>query len=417
MRRLGPAFLLLIAMALLHRLTAAAPVAGRATLALGFLVAAALVLGAWAESFGVPAVTAYLGAGFALGPSWLGLIRHDEVAALGFTADLGTAVVAVIAGAALRLDALSLQRRPMLRMLGATALFPAALVTLVMVALARWFPPTAHEPFGDRLAVALVVGAAAVASASTLALATVERETEFTQVTLGLNVSRDLLAALLVAAILIVAPVFTSLGAVDRHEALGPLTRITASLVSGIAVAFAGSRLARTGRVAPSVAPVAMVATVALLARLVHVDPVLTGLTAGVCFNAWAGHAVLGLGASFEAIRAPVYAVTFGLLGAGLDLVDTADLWGWVFLVVVVRAVGLSTGWRRVQALAPHGWVGLISQSGTILWLAAGARHAFPEWGVSLRALIVGVVAVNALLGPLAYRGLLRQVDPSRSGA
>lgn len=417
MRRLGPAFLLLIAMALLHRLTAAAPVAGRATLALGFLVAAALVLGAWAESFGVPAVTAYLAAGFALGPSWLGLIRHDEVAALGFTADLGTAAVAVIAGAALRLDALSLQRRPMLRMLAATALFPAALVALVMVALARWFPPTAHEPFGDRLAVALVVGAAAVASASTLAMATVERENEFTQTTLGLNVGRDLLAALLVATFLVVAPLFTSLGAVDRHEALGPLMLVAASLVSGIAVAFAGSRLARTDRVAPSVAPVAMVGTVALLARLAHVDPVLTGLTAGVCFTAWAGHAVLGLGAGFDTIRAPVYAVTFGLLGAGLDLVDTADLWGWVFLVVVVRAVGLSAGWRRVQALAPHGWVGLISQSGTILWLAAEARHAFPEWGVSLRALIVGVVTVNALLGPLAYRGFLRQVDPSRSGA
>jgi hypothetical protein len=48
--------------------------------------------------------------------------------------------------------------------------------------------------------------------------------------------------------------------------------------------------------------------------------------------------------------------------------------------------------------------MGLISQAGMILWLVAAARHAFPEWGVSLQALIVGTVAVNAVLGPLGVR-------------
>jgi len=421
MRRAGLFFLVVLTMGLLHRLTAAAPLPGRAVLALGFLVTASLVLGAWAETVKVPAVTAYVVTGFVLGPSWLGLIRGDEVAALGFTGDVVLAATALVAGTSLRLGALSLDRRSLLRFLGATALGPAACVALVMVALAHWFPPTAHEPFGDLLIVALVVGASAIASSPTLTIATTGAEQGFAQAMLGANVARDLLAAALFAVILIGAPLVSSPGAYDSHGALRPLGLLLGSVVGGVAVALGGVCLARIGGVASLLPPVLAGVAIALMARLLHLDPVFTGLMAGLCLIPWTreGPLARGLGGIFDTLRAPLFATAFGLLGAGIDLTDTSDLWGWVLVVAAARVVGLYAGGRWAARhevrmdLARYGWVGLLSQSGLILWLAAAARHAFPEWGVSLQALIVGVVAVNAVLGPLALRRVTLLVGDS----
>lgn len=429
MRRFGSLFVIVVTMALLHRLTASAPLPARAVLALAFLVVVGLVLGALAEAFGVRAASAYVVAGFVFGPSWLGLVRADEIGALGFTNDLVLAAVALLAGASLRFDALSLQRRPLARFLAATAVVPGVLVAVTVAALAHWFPPTAHEPFGDLLLVALVVGASAVASSPTLTVATTGAEEDFAQTLLGANAARDVIVAVLFAAILIAAPLVASPGSYDPHGALRPLLLLLGSVVAGLAVALGGAQLARMGRFPPLLPPLLAAGIIGLLARLGHIDPVFTGLVAGLCLVLWAGPGWLsrGLAGPFEPVRIPLFAAAFGLLGAGLDLTDTSGMWGWVLLVVLVRGVGLYLGdrWTRRGAegdvppgLARYGWMGLISQSGFILWLSAEARHAFPEWGVSLQALIVGVVAVNAMVGPFALqRGKLLAGDSTqRSG-
>src|SRR5256885_312212 len=71
-------FALGLIMALLHRLTAGSPVEARATLALGFLLLAALAGGELAKRVRLPRVTGALLIGFAAGPAWLGLIPRDE---------------------------------------------------------------------------------------------------------------------------------------------------------------------------------------------------------------------------------------------------------------------------------------------------------------------------------------------------
>ena len=58
--------------------------------------------------------------------------------------------------------------------------------------------------------------------------------------------------------------------------------------------------------------------------------------------------------------------------------------------------------------LATHGWLGLISQAGVTFGLAAAARRAFPEWGVSLEALVVAMIGVHEILGPLCFQRALR---------
>ena len=66
--------------------------------------------------------------------------------------------------------------------------------------------------------------------------------------------------------------------------------------------------------------------------------------------------------------------------------------------------------------LAREGWLGLISQAGVELGLAAVARRAFPEWGVSLETLIVAMIGVHELVGPICFRRALRLAGELREG-
>jgi len=410
MRRAGFFLLIVLTMALLHRATAAAPLAGRAVLALAFLVGSGLVLGAWTESLGalrLPAVTAFLVTGFAFGPSWLGLVRADEIAALSFTADTSIAAVAIFAGAAVRLGALSAQLGPRRRFLAATAFVPAGFVALLVLVLSHWFAPTAHEPFRDALIVALAVGAAAVASSPTLSVASgpgVGGDPAILTASLG----RDLAAAALFLLVFGMARLCAGPGSFDPRGASRTLGLLLASLGAGIALGLTTRGLTRTRMVRAILPPLLAAGAVGLVTRLLHVDPVLTGLAVGVCLHRTPGEGApdRGVVTLFDMLGGPINAAAFGLMGAGLDLTDAGELWGWVLLLAAVRGIGLHVAarWaarREVPAdLASRAWVGLIPQSGLILWLAAGARHVFPEWGVSLQGLIVGGVAVNALLGP-----------------
>jgi len=50
------------------------------------------------------------------------------------------------------------------------------------------------------------------------------------------------------------------------------------------------------------------------------------------------------------------------------------------------------------------------------LGLAAVARRAFPEWGVSLETLIVAMIGVHELVGPICFRQALRLAGEVREG-
>jgi len=58
---------------------------------------------------------------------------------------------------------------------------------------------------------------------------------------------------------------------------------------------------------------------------------------------------------------------------------------------------------------AQYGWLGLVSQGGLAITLAALLRRAFPESNVSLEALLVAMVGVHQLAGPLCFQWALRR--------
>src|SRR6058998_2050572 len=137
---------LALVMALLHRVTAGGPLEARATLALGFLLLAALVGGEVARRVRLPRLTGYLLVGFAVGPAWLGLVRREEVEALRLIEDAAMALIAFAAGAELTLDSLREGRVALARLAIGAVVFPFLAVSLVVLSVSPWFPLTRHQP-------------------------------------------------------------------------------------------------------------------------------------------------------------------------------------------------------------------------------------------------------------------------------
>ena len=404
-------------MALLHRLTAGRPVEARATLALGFLLLAALAGGDLAKRVRLPRITGALLIGFATGPAWLGLIRRDEVDALQLVADAAVALIALAAGAELTLETVRAGRAALTRLATGAIAFPFAVVTLVAWSVSRGLPIAAHQPWLDRLAVALVLGVLAAAASPVITLAMIDElraRGPFARSLLTVTVVQDVAVPILFAAVLLVSKTLVSRGALQLAVAGDAALQLAGSLVAGVALGVLLVQYARLvrGHDAAWLAAAAFLAAAA--ARLLHLEPLLIGLAAGCYLENVAPVESGRLRHELNRSAPVVYIIFFALAGAGLELGILAQLWPWALLLAGLRVVSLRYGLRWAgrhpdvtPVLARTGWLGLISQGGTAVALAQLARRAFPEWGVSLETLLIAIIGVHEVAGPICFRQAL----------
>lgn len=403
-------------MALFHQLGRAGPLEARATLALGFLLLAAHLGGAIAKRLRLPRITGFLITGIAVGPPWLGLVRGDEVLALGFIADAAVALIAFAAGSALTLEGLRRDVHMLARVSAAAVLVPFGLVTAVVLSVSPWFPLTVHQPFGDAVAVALVLGAIVAASSPSVTMALIDEldaRGPFAHAVLGVTIAKDVLVIVLFTIVLAIARPLASAGALDASVAWVALVRLLGSVAAGVALGYAVARYLKVVGRDTALFLVALAFFTAEVARLAGLEAMLIALAAGFYLENFSPVEGERLRAELRRGALPVYVVFFAIAGAGLHV--ARELWLWVALLVGLRAVALrlGTGWAgRSPAVMPdlarYGWLGLISQAGLALGLAAVARRAFPEWGVTLEALVVAMIGVHELAGPICFRRALR---------
>src|SRR5437660_1601983 len=255
-------FALGLIMALLHRLTAGSPVEARATLALGFLLLAALAGGELAKRVRLPRVTGALLIGFAAGPAWLGLIRRDEANALQLVADAAVALIALAAGTQLTLETWRTGRTAFARLATGAIAFPFAVVTLVAWSVSRGLPIAAHQPWLDRLTVALVLGTLAAAASPAITLAMIDEmraRGPLARSLLAVTVAQDVAVPILFTAVLLGSKALASAAGLRvvslryglrwaaRHPAVTPVLARTAwlGLISQGGTAVALAQLAR----------------------------------------------------------------------------------------------------------------------------------------------------------------------------
>lgn len=404
-------------MALFHRLTAAGPLEARATLALGFLLLAAHLGGDLAKRARLPRITGFLLIGFFVGPAWMNLVRADEVEALRFIADAAVALIALAAGSALTLETLRAERIALARVAVGAIAFPFVAVTAVLLSVGPWFPLTVHQPFGDAVAVALVLGTIAAASspAVTIALITeLDARGPLARSVLGVTVTQDVVVVVLLTLVLALGRALTSAGALNLSAVWVAPIHLGGSLALGAVLGYLMAQYLRLVRRDTALFLVAVAFLAAEVARLTHLEVLLMALTAGFYLQNFSRVEGERLRSELNRGSLPVFVVFFALAGAGLHVAALADLWPWILLIIGLRAVSVRYGMRWAgrdpavtPALARNAWLGLISQAGVALGLAAVVRRAFPEWGVSLEALIVAMIGVHEVVGPVCFRRAL----------
>lgn len=420
---------LVLALALLlsHHYTAGAPLAARATLALGVVIVAAEIGGRLALRWGLPRVTGYLGAGLLLRPEWLGFVREDEVHTLAFVSDAAIALFALRAGLAWRGTEGNDSGGPGFgRYLAASIVIPVLLTAAAVLALHPWFPLSVHQPLGDAIAVALAVGALTVVAAPALTWATLydAPRAALSDSLLRLHALRDAAAILVFATVLLLARFGASAGAL-RADAWWPaLVALAGSAVTAALLVWLVSRTRRLVGGTPGMYALAVAVGAAVAGLSGRVEVTLAALLTGIGLT-YADQESAGMvRRHFDARGELLAAGAFALLGARLDVSSVADLWPWMLLLIGLRAVGLYWGgrWagRRLlvaEDLAQNGWLGLIPQGGVGLLLAATGRRAFPEWGVSFEGLAMGLVALHAVVGPVCLRQALARRPALMEGA
>ncbi|HVH08628.1 MAG TPA: cation:proton antiporter [Gemmatimonadales bacterium] len=424
MRAVASLFALGLMMALFHRVTAGAALEARATLALGFLLLAAFLGGDLAKRARLPRITGFLLAGFAVGPAWLGLLRRDEVEALSFIGDAALALIALSAGSELTLRTFREGGVALARLAGAALVGPFLAVTLVLLTVSPWFPLTTHQRFGNAVAIALTLGAVSAAGSPAVAMGmTTELAARgpVARTLLSVTVLKDVALVLLFTLGLAAARSVTTDGGLNVRVVAGALLVLAGSLAVGVLFGYALSAYGRRMARDTALALLAAAFVAAEAARLAHLETLVVGLAAGFYLETFSPTESERIRRELARGSLLVYLVFFALAGANLRVGALADQWPWVLLLVGLRAVTLRYGlrWagrdpRVAPALARYGWWGLVPQAGIALWLAQVARRAFPQWGVSLAALIAAMIAVHEVIGPFCFRRALERAGEVR---
>jgi Kef-type K+ transport system membrane component KefB len=412
-------FFTLLVMVLLQRVARgfAGPVEAHATLALGCVTLAATLAGVIAHRLRLPRVVGYLFAGFIAGPSWLRIVHEDELQVLAIIATGALALIAFAVGSELTLEPLrGERRRALLRILTGAMAFPFAAVALVVLTVSPWFPLTAHQPFRDALAVALALGTLAAVGSPTLTWAVLtdrEARGSLSRTLLDVTVLQDLSAVVLLVLILALALPLASRGAVTPGIATHTLLVIVGSIAVGTAIGFGAAQYVRavSGGSLPWLFAILAFA-IAQAVRLLGLDAVLLSLAAGCTLRHALPEHSDRVRSELKRCAIPVYVVFFALAGSGLQLGVLADMWPWALLLAGLRLTGLWGGMRwagRGKAEWDFGWLGLVSQGGLAVTLAALLRRAFPEWNISLEALLLAMVGIHELVGPVCLEWVLRR--------
>ncbi len=388
-----------------------------ATMLLGFLLLAAFVAGELAREMRLPRITGYLVIGLLLGPHVLGLLPRRTVDDFGLINGIALSVIALQAGGELRLE--SVRRR--LKVIGlitaSQVLITIAGVTAAVYLARGLFPFLAGENERTALAVALIFALVAVAKspATTIAVITEMRaKGPLTETVLGVSVVKDVIILLLIALVIPTAAVL-----VDPAQGFdfGDLREIGLEIVAALAVGalvggIIGLYLVRVNR-QPILFVLAMAFLIVELARSIGFASelsILMGMAAGFVVQNYSDQGPK-LVEALEANSLPLYALFFAVAAAALNLSVIPSVWqaGLVIIVARMALIYVSTFVGAAMSgetyvIRRYAWMGFLAKAGVTLSLAIIVRDRFPVWGEAVSAIIIGMIAVNQLIGPPLFR-------------
>lgn len=384
-----------------------------AALAFGFLLIAALQIGHLADRIRFPHLTGYLLCGLAFGPEVLRIVSPPMLADLALVKGTAVGLIALLAGCSLNLGRL----RPALR-----AIASISLVSLVARACALWglffwiaslLPVTAEYSTLQRAAVALVCANVLAAFSPAVVIAVIS-ETKATgplsELVLSVVVIADLATVVLFAVTSSVAR--SAFPAAQQSAGLTVLLQhIFGSIVVGIVVGAVLALYIRRVRMRTGLMVFALLFIVAEAGRVLHLDPLLVGLTAGMVIENASPVSGEEIVRAAQPVTLPIFAIFFAVVGAEIHIHAFMHVALFAAAAALVRAISIFAGSytgallggvpRPTARLVP---LGLLPQAGVAIALAVLVLNDFPPWGRVLGTVLLGSIVVNELVGPILFR-------------
>lgn len=393
----------------------------RTLLTFGFLILAAYTVGELVTAVRLPKIVGYLIAGVLVGPSVLGTVTTDGIYRLDVVSQLAIALIAFLAGAELQWAEVRERGVAFLKIMSVELLFAFVALAATLYLAHDLVPALRDQPPATVLAFALLFAAIAIvhSPAVTMALLTeTGARGPVARTTLGVVLLSDVAVVLLFSIVLAVARVLAPPADAAAAVSLGTVVwEITGALGLGAVLGFAVAAYLRfVGRELMLFA--VLVAFYGIeLARFAHVELLVMLLVAGFVAENASEHGQ-ALRHAMERSAAPIFVVFFALSGAKIELAAVAPLLPLVMPLALIRGGAIRAGTRlggRWAGAAPaerrYVWMGLVSQAGVAIGLAAIVAEAYGELGVHLSTLLLGLIAVNETVGPILFRRALDAAD------
>jgi Kef-type K+ transport system membrane component KefB len=406
-------------MALLWAVTLAVParvsIGPSVTLVAGALLLCGVYAGQLAKGVKLPRLTGYLVIGFAIGPSVLGLLPAEGVEGLHAVERLAVSLIGLAAGCELQL--------PILKRVGMKAAKTGARIALltglvllgVMAVAVRFIPDYRGFGWPAALAVCALVASVAMSFSPTVTLAIIQE-------TRAKGSFTEFLLAVVVVGDLVVMFAFAITSAMAQALLGGELS--VAGLLKGIGLELFGSvgaglvfgvlltlYLALVRRELPLFVCAATLAGSEIAAHT-HLSALLLSLSAGALVANVRPHDAERVAHAVARAGMPVFAVFFAATGAHLPIQALRAVGPWAVLLCLARFGMIYFGGKRFAPTedprVPRAlWMGLISQAGVTLALAATIANEFPTVGKSVSTLLIAMVALHEIVGPLLSRRAL----------
>lgn len=400
---------------------------GTETLLLGFLLLAAYLAGHVSRAVELPRITGYLLLGILVGPWLLGILPRGSVVDFRLINGGALSLIALAAGAELRLEAVR-RRAPAIV---AITVAQALVVCGAVVAAVWWgrdlIPFLRGTRPGVALAVGLIFGLVAVANSPATTIAIIAEEHArgvLTETVLGITVVKDVVVLVLAALVIPVAAVVADPGTPFAFDTVREvLLTIAYSVGAGGVIGLLLSLY--LGKVRRNQILVVLVAAFLLVdvSNLLGLEHILVAMAAGFYVQNFSPQGARLLRA-LEANALPVYALFFAVAGADLRIDLLPRVWTVAVSLSVVRALGLAgSTWLGARAvhdppvIGRWAWMGFLAQAGVTLGIANIVRDRFPVWGGDVATVIVAMIALNQIVGPPAFRfSLVRAAESHRPG-
>lgn len=406
------------------------PPGGDATLTLGFILLAAYISGLIVRRLGAPMITGYILGGIFFGP-WLlpridpllTFISLESIDQLRLIDQVALGLIAFSAGGELRLRALKNNLQAITSITCSQTIICFSGVWLCFYFGSSYFSLTSGLDTYSVAAISMLLAITTVAKSPATTIAVINEykaRGTMTDIILGVTIVKDVVVISLFSLCLATAGILVSNTQFDSSFILQVSWEITGSVIVGFILGSILIRLLVHVEEELATAIILLGFTAQYLAEMTHLSGLLICMVAGFVVENLSsrGHCFIE---AIERYSLPVYVVFFTLAGAALNLNALLESWRMATLLVVLRlfftwmATTMACRWSNCpSATTRYAWTGFIGQAGVTLGLALLIETRFPEFGTSVKAIIVGAIAINQIIGPVIFRiGLTRSGEVS----